>query len=366
MNSSIPSTTCSSPNNDSVEKVIKNDSIRYRRKGYGLFMAILIASSYFYLMPKILASIWPTLDTKGEITMFYFFVSIGLHSLVFGMSNLIMYAIYVTKLPFFERYKIMNKPWPWEQDAEKWNTVFKNTIKNIAVSHLILAPIMIYLDTVVGLKFRFDMDSFPTYQEILPQIVFFMICDDFFFYWIHRILHLKQVYSIIHKKHHEYNITVSIAAEYAHPLEFVFSNLLPFAMGPKILGSQVHFATHLLWLIIRSMETVDGHSGYEFSWSPYRLLPLSGSSIYHNFHHSNNVGNFGSFFTYWDTLCGTNKAYYKYLSKKEKETVLSQLRDEYEKLKAKIDADPNQKLAKLSELNADQSSQLSDTKLKNE
>ena len=35
---------------------------------------------------------------------------------------------------------------------------------------------------------------------------------------------------------------------------------------------------------MRVMETVDGHCGYEFSWSPYRLLPFSGSSEYHNFH----------------------------------------------------------------------------------
>ena len=33
MNSSIPSTACSSPNNDSVEKMIKNDTVRYKRKG---------------------------------------------------------------------------------------------------------------------------------------------------------------------------------------------------------------------------------------------------------------------------------------------------------------------------------------------
>ena len=33
MNSSISSTACSSPNNDSIEKIIKNDTVRYRRKG---------------------------------------------------------------------------------------------------------------------------------------------------------------------------------------------------------------------------------------------------------------------------------------------------------------------------------------------
>ena len=71
-------------------------------------------------------------------------------------------------------------------------------------------------------------------------------------------------------------------------------------------------------LTIRVFETIDGHCGYEFSWSPYRLLPMSGSAEYHNFHHSHNSGGFASFFTYWDTICGTNKDYFIHKSKKEK------------------------------------------------
>jgi len=93
------------------------------------------------------------------------------------------------------------------------------------------------------------------------------------------------------------------------------------------------------------METADGHCGYEFSWSPYRLLPLSGmnffldfksfikgSSIYHNFHHSHNVGNYGSFFTLWDTLCGTNRHFFKYLANKEKKQLAALIQPEFNKI----------------------------------
>merc|ERR1711974_112076 len=81
------------------------------------------------------------------------------------------------------------------------------------------------------------------------------------------------------------------------------------------------------------METCDGHCGYEFSWSPFRLLPLSGSSTYHNFHHRINVGNYGSFFTIWDTLCGTNKQYFKHLAKKEKEQLTAKVSTEFKRMK---------------------------------
>jgi len=163
------------------------------------------------------------------------------------------------------------------------------------------------------------------------------------------MLHHPKLYPHIHKIHHEYNITVSIASEYAHPLEILVANILPTALGAKILGSKMHILTYFMWLVIRVMETCDGHCGYEFSWSPYRLLPLSGSSNYHNFHHYQNVGNYGSFFTLWDTICGTNRHYFKFLSKKEKKEIAARISHEYQKMQEQQINDPAQKVAKNNE-----------------
>jgi methylsterol monooxygenase/4-alpha-methyl-delta7-sterol-4alpha-methyl oxidase len=88
------------------------------------------------------------------------------------------------------------------------------------------------------------------------------------------------------------------------------------------------------------METCDGHCGYEFSWSPFRLLPLSGSSNYHNYHHSKNVGNYGSFFTLWDTICGTNKTYFRFLAKKEKKELADTIQREFDRMKTAQSKDP--------------------------
>mmetsp|Transcript_15276 Transcript_15276/g.14836 ORF Transcript_15276/g.14836 Transcript_15276/m.14836 type:complete len:102 (-) Transcript_15276:78-383(-) len=78
----------------------------------------------------------------------------------------------------------------------------------------------------------------------------------------------------------------------------------------------MHFWTYLMWNVVRLLETIDGHCGYEFSWSPFRLIPFASSSQYHSFHHSHNVGNYSSFFSFWDTFYGTNKAYNAYYLKK--------------------------------------------------
>ena len=136
-----------------------------------------------------------------------------------------------------------------------------------------------------------------------------MIIDDTLFYWIHRLFHIPFFYKLFHKKHHEYNNTVGIAAIYAHPIEYLFGNLLPVVLGPAILSTQSHYATHMIWFFWRNMETIDGHCGCEFTWAPYRVFPMSASSEHHNYHHSHNDGAYGSLFTFWDSVCSTDFSY---------------------------------------------------------
>ena len=135
------------------------------------------------------------------------------------------------------------------------------------------------------------------------------------FYWSHRILHHPSIYPYIHKQHHQYAVTISLAAEYAHPIEFVFGNLIPTIFGAFLLDDKAHIVTYMTYLVVALMGTTDQHCGYEFPWSPFCLLPTASYSDYHNFHHYQNVGNYAGVFTFWDTLCGTNRAYNKFISK---------------------------------------------------
>ena len=74
----------------------------------------------------------------------------------------------------------------------------------------------------------------------------------------------------------------------------------------------MHVFTQGCWLIARFCESYDAHSGFEFPWSPFRLIPFSCTATYHDFHHSHNVGCYSTFFTFWDTLLGSNKEFYAF------------------------------------------------------
>lgn len=57
---SATSTTCSTPPPHDIYSVILSEESRYKRKGYGLIFAILIANSYHFLSPMLVKQIWPS------------------------------------------------------------------------------------------------------------------------------------------------------------------------------------------------------------------------------------------------------------------------------------------------------------------
>lgn len=129
------------------------------------------------------------------------------------------------------------------------------------------------------------------------------------------MLHLRSLYSAIHKKHHRFHSNVGIASEFAHPLEDL-ANTLAFITGPLILGT--HLFTLWAWFVVRIWETIDAHSGYAL---PFPLSPFSlfGVADQHDFHHSHNQGCYGSFFGFWDWIMGTDAAYKKWKAEGSKD-----------------------------------------------
>ena len=93
-----------------------------------------------------------------------------------------------------------------------------------------------------------------------------MLVEEVMFYYSHWMLHHKKVYKYIHKQHHEWTASVGLTSLYAHPVEHIFSNILPPAVGPLLLGS--HVATSWLWFCLALTSTLNSHSGYHLPFLP--------------------------------------------------------------------------------------------------
>lgn len=99
-----------------------------------------------------------------------------------------------------------------------------------------------------------------------------------------------------------------MAATYSHPIDYILGSIatgLGYSLLSKFTG--VHYVTIFTYMVIRMLETCEGHCGYDWSWGQMSFLPWKNGPDYHDFHHSQNSGNYGSLFGFWDTIMGTNR-----------------------------------------------------------
>ena len=77
---------------------------------------------------------------------------------------------------------------------------------------------------------------------------------------------------MIHKQHHSWLATRSIGAEYSHPIETVFSAVIPTVGGCALFGR--HPLVFMIWTIFRMEETYEAHSNYWFGNTWVRIFNL--------------------------------------------------------------------------------------------
>ena len=310
-------------NNDSFLKGFKSmwryEQLKYSKENLPYkFLAIILIYVLLTIIPYIFQNyVWilfSILPKQVMICLSLFFLHIVFHS----SANFIYFYLYKAKIPFFEQFRInQDKFWPWEKNPESWAKIYKKTMKMLFVQQYILFPLTTVPFVFLHCKTRVDLETFPTKWEMIGQLILLMLCDDFYNYWVHRLFHYKWLYTLIHKKHHEYIIPISISAEYAHPIEVVFLNLAAPMIGVLILGDKLHFMTLVLWTMIKSVEPVIVHAGYDFPWDFTKILPFSSPAAFHDYHHTHNIGNFSSFFTFWDIMLSSGIFFVDYLDQRE-------------------------------------------------
>lgn len=144
----------------------------------------------------------------------------------------------------------------------------------------------------------------------LGSIAVLILWHDTYFYWTHRLLHLK-AFARFHRLHHQSHNTNPWTSFAFHPVEAVVQAgfvppilfLLPF--HPLAIG------TVITW---QMAFNVMGHLGYE-------VIPVwlhktwvgrwFNTSTHHNMHHRFANANYGLYFNLWDRILKTNHTRYE-------------------------------------------------------
>jgi methylsterol monooxygenase/4-alpha-methyl-delta7-sterol-4alpha-methyl oxidase len=261
--------------------------------------------------------IYPKINSYKQLHLYFVTITTLPWTIII---NLIFWLCYKYENDFIRSYKLTNVEWVWNENPEKWKVLFPKVLKRYLFNYSLLgSPIVqasLYLITP-----NYEPSESPSIITMILQISFCILCEDFFFYWSHRLLHQPLLYKLIHKTHHEFYNSISIACIYTHPVEFVIGNMFPLLAGPLIFKSSMHIITFVIWINIRMISTHDGHSGYDFPFSVIKLLPFQTSGGYHIHHHLKNIGNYASSMRIWDTIFGTNVEFLNEVTELQKEKI---------------------------------------------
>lgn len=237
-----------------------------------------------------------------------------LHLVVLLLGNSFFAMLYYNSFSLVESHRISKNDWLFKgttaQRTEFWRLVWSSI--GLTLFNVVLTIPLSYSNYSLSVFFGHtaDLDKFPSSLSIVLHMLLFIALEDILFYVGHRTLHtVPFLYLNVHKLHHRWVQQVSIAAEATHPIEFVVSNVIPFAAGPLLSGA--HLSLLYIWTIYRVFETISHHSGYELPTDMFAIVSFQGDTLAHDLHHSkggglsDRSGNYGSMSQFWDYLFNT-------------------------------------------------------------
>ncbi|MBC6403213.1 MAG: sterol desaturase family protein [Hyphomonadaceae bacterium] len=134
----------------------------------------------------------------------------------------------------------------------------------------------------------------------------YLFLHDTYFYWTHRWMHCRAVFSRIHAGHHRSVQPTPWASFSFDPAEALIS---AWFLPVIALFIPIHVGTVLALLVIMTMNAVFNHAG----WEIYPKKWLNGwfgrvliTATHHNLHHTRFSGNYGLYFRFWDRVMGTD------------------------------------------------------------
>jgi sterol desaturase/sphingolipid hydroxylase (fatty acid hydroxylase superfamily) len=237
-------------------------------------------------------------------TVLVFAVVIGRYFLIAGL----FYAVFYKWQPSrWQKRKINNKQY---KDGQ-----FKREVTWSMVTALLFAvtgAIMGMLWQKGWTKVYAGVNDYPLWW--LPaSLLLALVVHETYYYWLHRWMHHPRVFRIVHKVHHDSNVTSPWTAFSFHPIEGVLQALF---LPALLLVMPMHLYVLIIHLTIMTFSSVVNHLDIEVYPKGFHKNFFGRWMIgatHHSLHHKQFKYNYGLYFTFWDKWKNTESPVFEKL-----------------------------------------------------
>jgi len=238
------------------------------------------------------------------VTLVVFAVVIGRYVLIAGIFYGVFHLWYPKK---WQQRKINNRAYKKDQFRKE---VFWSTITALIFAVSGAATLLLWQKGYT--KVYFNAHDHPLWWLPLSLIIA-MIVHETYYYWLHRWMHHPKVFKIVHKVHHDSNITSPWTAFSFHPIEGFFQAIF---LPLLLMVLPMHLYVLIVQLTIMTFSSVINHLDIELypkNFHKHFLGRWLIGATHHSLHHKQFRYNYGLYFTFWDKWKRTESPLYEKL-----------------------------------------------------
>lgn len=257
------------------------------------------------MLPDFTQPLWFALAT-----LVIFMVVIGRYLLVAGLFHAVFYLWFPQRWQERKISQKAYKPGQFRREV-KWSMI-------TAGLFALAGSITVVLWQLGYTKVYTDWTAYPLWWAPL-SLAIAMLAHETYYYWLHRWMHQPRIFRIVHKVHHDSNITSPWTAFSFHPLEGVLQAIF---LPALLMVMPMHLYVIILQLTIMTLSSVVNHLDIEIY--PRRFYKhflgkwLIGAT-HHSLHHKQFKYNYGLYFTFWDKWKDTESPLYEELFREKTE-----------------------------------------------
>lgn len=195
---------------------------------------------------------------------------------------------------FYVFWKVVGIGGPVEPRPVKTNQVLSEIRWGLMTCAIIAAYMYV--------SFSFLDRIYPSdWITAISHTLLFLVLYDFLLYFVHRVFHTKRL-AQFHARHHKSISSTPWSGLSLHPVQTI-ANYAPFLVFSIFfpVSLSVFLGLHIFLLMCDAY----GHSNYNILSGSARLAKFQRLVCFHQEHHSKSNGNYGLFYTHWDTVFNT-------------------------------------------------------------